>query len=86
MLEYNLEDATELISRNIQLATDNMGQVDDDLDFLRYTFKQFNILCLFFFYYRFVIIFRDQFTTTEVNMARVYNWDVKRRQAAKAKQ
>jgi len=31
-------------------------------------------------------IFRDQFTTTEVNMARVYNWDVKRRQAAKAKQ
>ncbi|XP_072390478.1 prefoldin subunit 3 [Diabrotica undecimpunctata] len=27
---------------------------------------------------------RDQFTTTEVNMARVYNWDVKRRQALKA--
>ncbi|XP_002737438.1 prefoldin subunit 3-like [Saccoglossus kowalevskii] len=25
---------------------------------------------------------RDQYTTTEVNMARVYNWDVKRRQAA----
>ncbi|XP_014663389.1 PREDICTED: prefoldin subunit 3-like [Priapulus caudatus] len=24
---------------------------------------------------------RDQYTTTEVNMARVYNWDVKRRQA-----
>lgn len=24
---------------------------------------------------------RDQITTTEVNMARVYNWDVKRRQA-----
>ncbi|XP_050430253.1 prefoldin subunit 3 [Adelges cooleyi] len=61
MLEYNLDDATELISKNIQLANDNMKQVDDDLDFLR-----------------------DQFTTTEVNMARVYNWDVKRRQAAKA--
>jgi len=61
MLEYNLDDATELISRNIQLATDNMRQIDEDLDFLR-----------------------DQFTTTEVNMARVYNWDVKRRQAAKA--
>lgn len=28
---------------------------------------------------------RDQFTTTEVNMARVFNWDVKRRQAAKSK-
>jgi len=25
---------------------------------------------------------RDQLTTTEVNMARVYNWDVKRRQSA----
>ncbi|XP_068755272.1 prefoldin subunit 3-like [Montipora capricornis] len=27
---------------------------------------------------------RDQYTTTEVNMARVYNWDVKKRQAQKA--
>ncbi|CAL1673399.1 unnamed protein product [Lasius platythorax] len=26
---------------------------------------------------------RDQFTTMEVNMARIYNWEVKRRQAAK---
>lgn len=26
---------------------------------------------------------RDQFTTTEVNMARVYNWDVKRRSLLK---
>ncbi|XP_066588692.1 prefoldin subunit 3 [Prorops nasuta] len=26
---------------------------------------------------------RDQFTTTEVNMARVYNWDVKKSKAAK---
>lgn len=29
-----------------------------------------------------VHLHRDQLTTTEVNMARVYNWDVKRRQAA----
>ncbi|KPI94152.1 putative prefoldin subunit 3 [Papilio xuthus] len=27
---------------------------------------------------------RDQWTTIEVNMARVYNWDIKKRQAAKA--
>lgn len=27
---------------------------------------------------------RDQFTTTEVTLARVFNWDIKRRQAAKA--
>ncbi|XP_044738921.1 prefoldin subunit 3 [Chrysoperla carnea] len=26
---------------------------------------------------------RDQFTTTEVNMARVFNWDVKRRQSTR---
>jgi hypothetical protein len=26
---------------------------------------------------------RDQITTTEVNMARVYNWDVKKRQSEK---
>ncbi|CAH0384179.1 unnamed protein product [Bemisia tabaci] len=31
-----------------------------------------------------LVFLRDQFTTTEVNMARVFNWDVKRRQAAKA--
>lgn len=29
------------------------------------------------------IYFRDQATTTEVNMARVFNWNVKQRQAAK---
>lgn len=31
-----------------------------------------------------ILLNRDQLTTTEVNMARVYNWDVKRRQAATA--
>ncbi|XP_015794511.1 prefoldin subunit 3 [Tetranychus urticae] len=30
-----------------------------------------------------LIFLRDQITTTEVNMARIYNWDVKRRQAEK---
>lgn len=28
---------------------------------------------------------REQMTTIEVNMARIYNWDVKRRQAEKEK-
>ena len=28
---------------------------------------------------------REQITTVEVNMARIYNWDVKRRQAEKQK-
>jgi len=54
MLEYNLDDATELISRNIQLATDNMGQVDDDLDFLRYV-KFNNLINYIFFLVLFLI-------------------------------
>lgn len=61
MLEYTLDDAQELLTKNVQAAKKNLGHIEHDLDFIR-----------------------DQFTTTEVNMARVYNWDVKRRQAAKA--
>lgn len=61
MLEYTLDDAQELMVKNIEAAKKNLSHVEHDLDFVR-----------------------DQFTTTEVNMARVYNWDVKRRQAAKA--
>ncbi|XP_015585717.1 prefoldin subunit 3 [Cephus cinctus] len=61
MLEYTLDDAQELLVKNIEAAKRNLGYVEHDLDFVR-----------------------DQFTTTEVNMARVYNWDVKRRQAAKS--
>ncbi|KAG8223634.1 hypothetical protein J437_LFUL016588 [Ladona fulva] len=60
MLEYTLDDAAALLSKNIETAKKNLGYVEHDLDFLR-----------------------DQLTTTEVNMARVYNWDVKSRQAAK---
>ncbi|GFY17373.1 prefoldin subunit 3 [Trichonephila clavipes] len=62
MLEYTLTDAKALLSKNLQTATKNLSQLEDDLDFLR-----------------------DQLTTTEVNMARVYNWDVKRRAADKEK-
>lgn len=50
-------------------------------------YRIYTFIIIFMFTIIFIsIIFRDQFTTTEVNMARVYNWDVKRRQAAKAKQ
>ncbi|XP_012264248.2 prefoldin subunit 3 [Athalia rosae] len=61
MLEYTLDDAQELLVKNIEAAKRNLSYLEHDLDFLR-----------------------DQFTTTEVNMARVYNWDVKRRQAMKS--
>lgn len=61
MLEYTLDDAEALLSKNLETASRNLRQVDHDVDFLR-----------------------DQFTTVEVNMARIYNWDVKRRQSSKA--
>jgi len=61
MLEYGLEDAESLLSKNWSNAVKNLSQVEHDLDFLR-----------------------NQGTTTEVTMARIYNWDVKRRRAAKA--
>ena len=57
MLEYTLDEAEELLSKNHSQAMKSMEQTDTDLDFLK-----------------------DQITTTEVNIARVYNWDVKRRQ------
>lgn len=60
MLEYTLDDAQELLTKNIDAARKNLGYVEHDLDFVR-----------------------DQFTTTEVTMARIYNWEVKRRQAGK---
>ena len=60
MLEYTIEEADQLLTKNFDTATKNLQQIDKDLDFLR-----------------------DQITTTEVNMARVYNWDVKRRQSLK---
>jgi prefoldin subunit 5 len=60
MLEYSLEQADELLTKNHNQAKLTMEQTDKDLDFLK-----------------------DQITTTEVNIARVYNWDVKRRQILK---
>lgn len=61
MLEYTLDEAEALLSKNLDAANRNLTQIDIDLDYLR-----------------------DQITTTEVNMARVYNWDVKRRQESAA--
>lgn len=56
MLEYDLEEAMNLLKKNLAAAKKSLEIVENDLDFLR-----------------------DQFTTTEVNRARVYNWDVKRK-------
>ena len=55
MLEYPLDEAEALLSKNLTAATTNVEQINTDLDFLR-----------------------DQITTTEVSMARVHNWKVKK--------
>lgn len=36
MLEYGLEEAEGLLSKNLGNATKNLTQVEHDLDFLRY--------------------------------------------------
>ena len=58
MLEYSIEEAVALLTKNLNTATVNAEQLDDDLGYLS-----------------------NQITTMEVNMARVYNWDFKRRKA-----
>lgn len=35
MLEYTLNDAETLLSKNLNTATKNLTQLEDDLDFLR---------------------------------------------------
>ena len=60
MLEYSLDDAEELLSKNKESAEKNIMQIAFDLAYLR-----------------------DQMTITEVTMARLYNWDVKRRKEKK---
>ena len=54
MLEYEINDAETLLTKNLTVAQDNLTELDDDFNFLR-----------------------DQITTTEVSIARIYNWDVK---------
>ncbi|CAE7821988.1 VBP1 [Symbiodinium sp. KB8] len=54
MLEYSLDDAEALLTKNLETAKNKLDQIDEDLDFLR-----------------------DQTITTEVNVARVFNYDVK---------
>jgi len=58
MLEYDIDEAEELLVKNLGDAKSSLEKLEDDLDFLR-----------------------DQITTTEVNMARIYNWNVKNKKA-----
>lgn len=60
MLEYPLEEAKTLLTKNLSTSTNSLKQIDEDLEFLR-----------------------DQITTSEVNLARVFNWNVKNTQSNK---
>lgn len=55
MLEYPLEEAKALLTKNLNTSLSNLKQIDEDLEYLK-----------------------DQITTSEVNLARVYNWNVKK--------
>ena len=79
MLEYDIQEAEDLLTKNYKQAKASIEQTDKDLDFLKFVSFFF-----FFFKINFFLNYRDKITTTEVNMARVYNWDVKRRQTLKA--
>ncbi|RDD41075.1 Prefoldin subunit 3 [Trichoplax sp. H2] len=56
MLEYEIDDAIELLAKNLTSAEQSLAKMEEDLNFLR-----------------------NQYTTVEVNMARIYNWDVRQR-------
>eukprot|EP00030_Apusomonadida_sp_AF-17_P004306 a509011_218.p2 GENE.a509011_218~~a509011_218.p2 ORF type:complete len:198 (-),score=93.96 a509011_218:42-608(-) len=56
MLEYTLDEAESVLSKNYEAATKNLADLQNDLSFLK-----------------------DQQTITEVNIARVFNNDVKER-------
>ncbi|GFN85708.1 prefoldin subunit 3 [Plakobranchus ocellatus] len=60
MLEYEINEADDVLMKNLEAAKKSLSQVEDDLLYIR-----------------------DQMTTLEVNMARVYNWDVNRRKEEK---
>jgi len=56
MVEYSFEEATQLLSNNLQTAKSSLEKIEEEIDFLK-----------------------EQITTMEVNIARVYNYDVKQR-------
>ena len=47
MLEYSIDEADALLSKNLATATKNLKDIEDDLGFLReqYTTTEVSILC-----------------------------------------
>ncbi|KNC76018.1 prefoldin subunit 3 [Sphaeroforma arctica JP610] len=60
MLEYPIDEAEELLNKNLHQTEESVASLAESLDFVR-----------------------EQCTITEVNIARLYNWDVRRRRTQK---
>ena len=60
MVEYPIAEAESVLKGNLDTAVEHLGQVSEDLQFLK-----------------------AQITTVEVNIARVFNHDVKARRRAR---
>jgi len=56
MLEYTIDDARELLDKNLKSAERGQTELSGELEFVK-----------------------DQITTCEVNIARIYNWGVQKR-------
>ena len=79
MLEYDATEAQTLLTNNKENAVKSLEDVREQLG------KNKKLVVLIFWFYHYLAFLQDQMTTTEVSMARVYNWDVNRRKAANLK-
>lgn len=77
MLEYPVAEAAELLNDKLKIAKESLKQADEDLDFLRGVSHPCLLTTCFHL---------EQITTMEVNIARVYNFDVKNRKEGKVPQ
>jgi len=94
MLEYTIDEAEELLTKNLQAALKNLNQIDSDLSFLRDQITTTEVSILFMktsqlemnlfesMFYSFFLNLLTFLLLTD--MARVFNWDVKRRQSEKS--
>ena len=79
MLEYDATEARTLLTNNKENAVKSLEDVREQLG------KIFKKTIILLSIDQFLAFLQDQMTTTEVSMARVYNWDVNRRKAANLK-
>ena len=59
MVEYPIDEASEMLKQKIDQVNSNLEKANEDLSFIR-----------------------EQITTVEVNLARIYNWTVKNKETS----